>query len=112
MGLRSEATAVEVDATESGGRARTADGTAVPDGVLYRDDSISGHSTSEKRNALTIDSLFCVHTICSSRILARYSRERIRHMIYIRRCVHQKYPLEHHSQAAASFQLWQRGCSV
>lgn len=42
MGLRSEATAVEVDATESGGRARTAEGTAVPDGVLYRDDSIRG----------------------------------------------------------------------
>ena len=113
LGLLSEATAVEVDARESGERAtRAAEGTAVPDGVLQGNDNINVRPNSKMKNDLTIDNLFCVQTSCSSRTLARHLMKRIRHMICTRRCAHQKYPLEHHSRAAASFQQWQRDCLV
>lgn len=113
LGLLSEATAVEVDARESGGRAtRAAEGTAVPDGVLQGNGNINVRPNSKMKNDLTIDNLFCVQTSCSSRTLARHLMERIRHRICTRRCAHQKYPLEHHSRAAASFQQWQHDCLV
>ena len=101
MGLLSEATAVEVDVTESGGCATRIG--IVPDGVLHGNGNINVRPKSKMRSGLTIDNLFCAHTIGSSRTLARYLTERIRHMICTQHCVHQKYPLEYHSRAAASF---------